>query len=850
MKIDYDYPYDYDTSTDVSRAYLMKKTTDATILAQFEARFPSKPCSTVYEYTSDIRQRPRELKSKYNTWAYVEGDTYEVYESAYQETGYFGIYDPYGPNLYCYNNSYASGYYAGWITYDCGVSAHIMLDELFEKVAEKSYDLTGLTRVVRESVSLGYNAPAYSGGYSASPKVSQTRVTTFNKLNTIKNFNVIYAGNCASEWSQGLWPHAWYITDPEMTFSLKYTCSDSIGAQTITVNTYTASASQTFYPSSGKTTKKYTIAANEAVPCKYEMTSVISQDKSVYLDVSTLCHENGHMACDFPDLYAYDGQGEGVGKYSLMSANTAIPQNIDPYLRMHAGWLTPTELPKDGEEHTYTVTTDKNSVYKFTNPNNAKEYYLIENRQQKGSDALLPSHGIFIWRCNEDGSNTYSSKTYTEGEYLQGFADGVYRRDYEASVEQADGQYELERGKNRGGECDGWYSGNAKMPSEFNDDSIPTARWKDASKSNLRIYNISASGDTMTFTYKYGGTPEPPTPGEEYTVTFMVGSTVYNTQTVQSGSSATRPADPTYLNCTAMANKTFKSWDKDFSAVTADMTVTAVTSDNVISHTVTGSTYQYDGQAHTFTVNVSLNNGGSAAVSYSTDGSTWTATQPSHTDVGTYTTKYKVEAVNYPSVQSEGTLTITAGPTTMYSVTFKVDDYVYNTQTVPSGGDATRPADPTYLNCQNMQYRTFKSWQGDFTHVTENKTISAVYSANEIQCLVSGTEATYDGLPHKFTLSAVPNNGGTVTVKYSEDGVSWQDSQPSYTDVGSYVTYYRASADNYRTVESSATLTISSAPVVKRDISNATATLNDAVGGVAFKYTGQEIKPKVTVVYP
>ena len=67
-----------------------------------------------------------------------------------------------------------------------------------------------------------------------------------------------------------------------------------------------------------------------------------------------------------------------------------------------------------------------------------------------------------------------------------------------------------------------------------------------------------------------GETPTPPPSVTTYTVNFVdYDGTVLKTQTVESGKSATAPADPT------RDGYTFTGWDKDFSNITGDLTVTA-----------------------------------------------------------------------------------------------------------------------------------------------------------------------------------------------------------------------------------------------------------------------------------
>jgi M6 family metalloprotease-like protein len=82
--------------------------------------------------------------------------------------------------------------------------------------------------------------------------------------------NVFYAGDCPNNWAEGLWPHSWCLAAPFETGTPKK-CMD------------------------------------------YQITNMGSA-----LALATFCHENGHMICDFPDLYDYGDQSNGVGFYCSM----------------------------------------------------------------------------------------------------------------------------------------------------------------------------------------------------------------------------------------------------------------------------------------------------------------------------------------------------------------------------------------------------------------------------------------------------------------------------------------------------------------------------------------------------
>lgn len=271
----------------------------------------------------------------------------------------------------------------------------------------------------------------------------------------VRSLNIWFAGPSATEWGQGLWAHKWALYDSRVSGVLTF-------------------------PAGGTTARFY----------NYQVTPVTSSPL-----IYTFCHENGHMLCGFPDLYVYEGQGNGVGYFSLMygSELKTNPPFFDAYLRAAAGWLEPQILPPAGG--TVTVRNNHTDVWKYENPANADEYYLIENRQRTGRDESLAASGVLIWRCDESGSNQYPSPTTD----LTGFATGVHRKAYELSLEQADGKYHLEQKSNTGDANDAWFSGNSASGGVFGDSTLPTAKWKNASASGLKLSAFSANGETMTF---------------------------------------------------------------------------------------------------------------------------------------------------------------------------------------------------------------------------------------------------------------------------------------------------------------------------------------------------------------
>lgn len=106
--------------------------------------------------------------------------------------------------------------------------------------------------------------------------------------------------------------------------------------------------------------------------------------------IGTICHELGHLAFGWPDLYDQDGTGQGLGIYCLMasgnwgwgSSNTYETNPTPPcaYLRDCAGWETVKSCVAG------TNSTDANTASSYrVDRSNTNEHFYIENRQNSGA---------------------------------------------------------------------------------------------------------------------------------------------------------------------------------------------------------------------------------------------------------------------------------------------------------------------------------------------------------------------------------------------------------------------------------------------------------------------------------
>ncbi len=245
--------------------------------------------------------------------------------------------------------------------------------------------------------------------------------------------NIFYAGPCINNWPHGLWPHSWRLAQP---FEL--------GGPTRAV-------------------------------FDYQITNIGSE-----LTLATFCHENGHMICDFPDFYDYGYESYGDGNYCLMAfsgTDEKNPVNVCAYLRYKAGWIGKVTPMVDGM--TAELACDGDEVLMFAK--SSTEYFLVENRFQKGRDVTLPASGLAIWHVDERGSNNNEQMTPTSH--------------YECTLVQADGKWDLERKRNQGDAADLF---SAATASSFSDTTSPSAKWWNGSASKLKIRDISAPGERMT----------------------------------------------------------------------------------------------------------------------------------------------------------------------------------------------------------------------------------------------------------------------------------------------------------------------------------------------------------------
>ncbi len=274
------------------------------------------------------------------------------------------------------------------------------------------------------------------------------------------------------------------------------------------------------------------------------------------------------------------------------------------------------------------------------------------------------------------------------------------------TLDEGEYDFKLKRG-------DGWYSntGDINNTTDINGTSNP---W-DMDATVAPNCTLITAGGNYTFIYnKETQKLEVKYSPYTFVVTFVDwDGTVLKTQTVDIGTDASAPHNPTRPDEGNIVY-TFKGWDKSFSNVKEDLTVTALYEET--SRLLTVTFVDWDGKVLK-----------TEKVEKGQD-----ATPPA-TPVREGNAEFKYTFAGwdpgFKNVQTDLTVTATyIQEVQKYTVNFvDYDDKILKTEEVEYGKSATAPADPS----RGDNY-IFTGWQGDFSKITEATTIKATYGDNKV----------------------------------------------------------------------------------------------------------------------
>ncbi len=221
--------------------------------------------------------------------------------------------------------------------------------------------------------------------------------------------------------------------------------------------------------------------------------------------IGVSAHELGHLLFGLPDLYDIDDTSEGVGNWCLMGGGSwngggDLPAHPSAWCKLRQGWVEEVEVHSAGTV-TFQDVKDGRKVHRlWRDGTRGPEYFLVENRQQSGYDALIPGGGLLVWHVDDEQPDNSD-----ENHQLVGLV-------------QADGRRDMDRNRNRGdaGDCYPGTSANTALTPT----STPGTRSFAGQDTAVSITGISAPGPTMTATVSVGpaAAPEAGTPPAERAV--------------------------------------------------------------------------------------------------------------------------------------------------------------------------------------------------------------------------------------------------------------------------------------------------------------------------------------------
>lgn len=206
----------------------------------------------------------------------------------------------------------------------------------------------------------------------------------WNNDGEVDQVYLIYAGYGEASDEDGslantIWPHEWQLS--AANYNLSY--------DGVTIDTYGCSSE---------------LLGNESYPVQMD-------------GIGSACHEFSHCL-GLPDLYDTSGSSNpafGMDSWSLMDYGCYgddgyKPSGYTSYERWMSGWLTPKRLTEGTSITNMAALTDSPEAYIIYNDNYPDEYYLLENRQQTGSDLMLEGHGLLVLHIDYDEDAWYNNE--------------------------------------------------------------------------------------------------------------------------------------------------------------------------------------------------------------------------------------------------------------------------------------------------------------------------------------------------------------------------------------------------------------------------------------------------------
>lgn len=204
--------------------------------------------------------------------------------------------------------------------------------------------------------------------------------------------------------------------------------------------------------------------------------------------IGVIAHEFGHNL-GLPDYYDTNSDDDveysGTGRWDLMASGSyngfpsgVLPSHHNPLSKHELGWITIEELTSAGEKQIRPV-QEAYTAYMIPSPVE-HEYFLLENRRNRGFDISLPGEGMIVYHVDEQRiSESREANTINATEH-QGFYVVAATGDVNASSAPFPGSMEI---------------------TMLSDDSDPAMVTWTGEAFNRSISGIRESGDMIIFDY-------------------------------------------------------------------------------------------------------------------------------------------------------------------------------------------------------------------------------------------------------------------------------------------------------------------------------------------------------------
>lgn len=198
--------------------------------------------------------------------------------------------------------------------------------------------------------------------------------------------------------------------------------------------------------------------------------------------MGVVAHETGHIF-GLPDLYDTGGSTAGIGHWGLMGSGNwnkpHRPAHLEAWSRARLGWVSEVLVAADT---TLRITPVQISDTAYVVPiAGSNEYFLLENRQQLGSDSALHAPGLLVWHVDSvlmriRGNSVNASMPHA------------------LSLEQADGRNDMLGAAAHRGDDGDPYPGTT-VNREFGPRTIPSSDRNNGTPTYISVDSIDQLGD-------------------------------------------------------------------------------------------------------------------------------------------------------------------------------------------------------------------------------------------------------------------------------------------------------------------------------------------------------------------